>query len=452
MYATLNVNSEEKLHECVTMLRSARRIILTGIGASGLVAQNFAWKLMKIGFNAAAVRDMHALLATVQASSPDDLLLAISYTGVRRELNLAADEMLRVGGKVLAITGFTPNALQQRASHCLTDRSSLFRQQSTASWLTGIFNSWQLAAMEYKIHSRVSHIACCRHYFIARKDMNGLLRIRQRYQGLAQSDKKLADYLLLQPDTARHLSSQQLANEAGVSQSSVVKFAQKLGYKGFPALKLALSEALASQPESPSVPIHNQIRGDDPLRLVGEKLIKENTAAMYATLNVNSEEKLHECVTMLRSARRIILTGIGASGLVAQNFAWKLMKIGFNAAAVRDMHALLATVQASSPDDLLLAISYTGVRRELNLAADEMLRVGGKVLAITGFTPNALQQRASHCLYTIAEEQATNSASISACHAQGMLTDLLFIALIQQDLELAPERIRHSEALVKKLV
>ncbi len=324
-------------------------------------------------------------------------------------------------------------------------------------------------------------------------------RTSNAFSGWRLSKKKLADYLLLQPDTARHLSSQQLANEAGVSQSSVVKFAQKLGYKGFPALKLALSEALASQPESPSVPIHNQIRGDDPLRLVGEKLIKENTAAMYATLNVNSEEKLHECVTpsvpihnqirgddplrlvgeklikentaamyatlnvnseeklhecvtMLRSARRIILTGIGASGLVAQNFAWKLMKIGFNAAAVRDMHALLATVQASSPDDLLLAISYTGVRRELNLAADEMLRVGGKVLAITGFTPNALQQRASHCLYTIAEEQATNSASISACHAQGMLTDLLFIALIQQDLELAPERIRHSEALVKKLV
>ncbi len=44
--------------------------------------------------------------------------------------------------------------------------------------------------------------------------MNGLLRIRQRYQGLAQSDKKLADYLLLQPDTARHLSSQQLVQRS----------------------------------------------------------------------------------------------------------------------------------------------------------------------------------------------------------------------------------------------
>ncbi len=70
--------------------------------------------------------------------------------------------------------------------------------------------------------------------------------------------------------------------------------------------------------------------------------------------------------------------------------------------------------------------------------------------AITGFSPNALQQQATHCLYTIAEEQATRSAAISSTSAQMMLTDLLFMGLVQQDLERAPERIRHSEALVKK--
>ncbi|MEW5560693.1 MurR/RpiR family transcriptional regulator [Enterobacter asburiae] len=282
--------------------------------------------------------------------------------------------------------------------------------------------------------------------------MNCLIRIRQRYPGFAQSDKKLADFILAQPDEARHLSSQQLAAEAGVSQSSVVKFAQKLGFKGFPALKLALSEALASNPHPQSVPVHNQIRGDDPLRLVGEKLIKDNVSAMHASLDINTEEKLRESIGLLRSARRIVVTGIGASGLVAQNFSWKLMKIGLNAVAEQDMHALLATVQAMTNNDLLLAISYSGERREINLAADETLRVGGKILAITGFSPNALQQRASHCLYTIAEEQATRSAAISSTSAQMMLTDLLFMGLVQQDLEHAPERIRHSEALVKKLV
>ncbi|EPN9631265.1 MurR/RpiR family transcriptional regulator [Cronobacter sakazakii] len=282
--------------------------------------------------------------------------------------------------------------------------------------------------------------------------MNTLILIRQRYPTLAQSDRKLADFLLQFPDYVRHLSSQQLAAEAGVSQSSVVKFSQKLGYKGFPALKLAISEALASQSNIHSVAVHNEILGDDPLRLVGEKLIKENVAAMHASLDINPEEKLLASVGLLRNARRIVLTGIGASGLVAKNFSWKLMKIGLNAVAEQDMHALLATVQAMEPEDLLVALSYSGERREINLAADEALRVGARILAITGFTPNALQQRATQCLYTIAEEQATRSAAISSTSAQMMLADLLFMALVQQDLEKAPERIRHSEALVKKLV
>ncbi|EOE5506142.1 MurR/RpiR family transcriptional regulator [Cronobacter sakazakii] len=282
--------------------------------------------------------------------------------------------------------------------------------------------------------------------------MNTLILIRQRYPTLAQSDRKLADFLLQFPDYARHLSSQQLAAEAGVSQSSVVKFSQKLGYKGFPALKLAISEALASQSNIHSVAVHNEILGDDPLRLVGEKLIKENVAAMHASLDINPEEKLLASVGLLRNARRIVLTGIGASGLVAKNFSWKLMKIGLNAVAEQDMHALLATVQAMEPEDLLVALSYSGERREINLAADEALRVGARILAITGFTPNALQQRATQCLYTIAEEQATRSAAISSTSAQMMLADLLFMVLVQQDLEKAPERIRHSEALVKKLV
>ena len=64
--------------------------------------------------------------------------------------------------------------------------------------------------------------------------MSCLLRIRQLYPRLAINERRLADFLLSQPEQARHLSSQQVAEEAGVSQSSVVKFAQKLGYRGLP--------------------------------------------------------------------------------------------------------------------------------------------------------------------------------------------------------------------------
>ena len=282
--------------------------------------------------------------------------------------------------------------------------------------------------------------------------MSCMIRIRQLYPRLAQNDRKLADFLLDQPDKARHLSSQKLAEMAGVSQSGVVKFAQKLGYKGFPALKLAMSESLASPKNNAPVTVHNQILSTDSLHVVGEKLLAEKQAALRATLDINGEPRLKIGLSMLTDARKIVLTGIGASGLVARDLAYKLLKIGVTAIAESDTHVLIATVQALSKKDLLLAISSSGERSEINLAARVARESGAKVLAITGFTPNTLQQQADHCLYTVAELPATRGAALSATTAQYSLTDLLFVALVQQDTEHAPERIRHSEELVKKLI
>jgi DNA-binding MurR/RpiR family transcriptional regulator len=272
------------------------------------------------------------------------------------------------------------------------------------------------------------------------------------YPTLAQNDRKLADFLLNNAEQARHLSSQKLAQLAGVSQSSVVKFAQKLGYKGFPALKLALSETLAQPQAEPVVTVHNHILSSDTLKTVGEKLLAEKQAALRATLDINSEERLHQALDMLRQARRVMLIGIGASGLVAKDFSFKLLKIGVMAVAEADMHVQLAAVQALDKRDLLVAISFSGERREINLAAEEARQAGARVLALTSFSPNGLQQRADHCLYTIAEEPRTRSAAISSSTAQYALTDLLFMALIQHDLDHARDRIRHSEQLMKKLV
>jgi DNA-binding MurR/RpiR family transcriptional regulator len=282
--------------------------------------------------------------------------------------------------------------------------------------------------------------------------MSSFLRIRQIYHSLAQNDRKLADFLLSHTESARHLSSQQLAQQAGVSQSSVVKFAQKLGYRGFPALKLALSESLASAGDQTAVTVHNQILNTDSLKIVGEKLLAEKQAALRATLDINSEERLQQALSMLATARRILLVGIGASGLAAKDLAYKLLKIGVLASAESDTHVQLATAQALTADDLLLAISFSGERREINLAAEVARQAGAKVLALTSFSPNGLQQRADHSLYTVAERPATRGAAISASTAQYALTDLLFMALIQHDADHASSHIRHSEALMKKLV
>ena len=181
-----------------------------------------------------------------------------------------------------------------------------------------------------------------------------------------------------------------------------MKFAQKLGYKGFPALKLAMSESLASPKNNAPVTVHNQILSTDSLHVVGEKLLAEKQAALRATLDINGEPRLKIGLSMLADARKIVLTGIGASGLVAKDLAYKLLKIGVTAIAESDTHVLIATVQALSKKDLLLAISSSGERSEINLAARVARESGAKVLAITGLPQYATHQ-ADHCLYTVAD-------------------------------------------------
>ncbi|MGL5673686.1 MAG: SIS domain-containing protein, partial [Plesiomonas shigelloides] len=88
----------------------------------------------------------------------------------------------------------------------------------------------------------------------------------------------------------------------------------------------------------------------------------------------------------------------------------------------------------------------------VNLAAQEARQQGAQVLALTGFQPNSLQQLATHCLYTVADEQTVRSAAMFSRTAQLALTDLLFMGMVQQDAGNARHRILHSEALVKKLV
>lgn len=144
----------------------------------------------------------------------------------------------------------------------------------------------------------------------------------------------------------------------------------------------------------------------------------EEQAVLRATLNINSEDRLHQALDMLRQAQCVMLVGIGASGLVAKYFAYKLLKIGVMAMTEPDMHVLLAAVPALDMPNLLLAISFSGERRDNNLAAEEALLAGAKVLALTSFSPNGLKQRADHCLYTLAEEPNTRSAAISSSTTQ----------------------------------
>ena len=75
--------------------------------------------------------------------------------------------------------------------------------------------------------------------------MSPLLKIRSERDQMSAIERRIADFLLDNAHLLRDYSSQQLASALGISQSSVVKFSQKLGFKGYPDLKYSIGEAIA---------------------------------------------------------------------------------------------------------------------------------------------------------------------------------------------------------------
>ncbi|TPN40835.1 MurR/RpiR family transcriptional regulator [Mesorhizobium sp. B2-3-3] len=280
--------------------------------------------------------------------------------------------------------------------------------------------------------------------------MSVLKKINAKLDGMAPGDREIGQYIVDNPDRMLRLSTAALAAEIGRSQSSVVKFSQKLGYASYQELKLAVSEAKAQDWQVPAGVIHGSIEVGDGFPVILKKLIGSKLLSMQQTVAANSERIISRTLDLLDGARRIHLVGVGASSLVARDFSYKLMKLGRNVLHDSDSHIQMANVSTLGEGDVLFALSYSGASIETLRIAELARKRGTTVIAVTGLDDNPLSRVADIRLYTIADEERARSSSITARDAQLTLTDLLFILLLQRQPD-ANDYVHNSEAAVSVL-
>ncbi|KRB32321.1 MULTISPECIES: MurR/RpiR family transcriptional regulator [Mesorhizobium] len=280
--------------------------------------------------------------------------------------------------------------------------------------------------------------------------MSVLKTINAKLDGMAPGDREIGQYIVDNPDQMLRLSTAALAAKIGRSQSSVVKFSQKLGYASYQELKLAVSEAKAQDWQVPAGVIHGSIEVGDTYPVILRKLIGSKLLSMQQTVAANSERIISRTLELLDGARRIHLVGVGASSLVARDFSYKLMKLGRNVLHDSDSHIQMANAATLGPGDVLFALSYSGASIETLRIAELAHKRGTMVIAVTGLHDNPLSRVADIRLYTIADEERARSSSITARDAQLTLTDLLFILLVQKQPD-ANDYVHNSEAAVSVL-
>ncbi|GHD67480.1 transcriptional regulator [Luteimonas padinae] len=267
--------------------------------------------------------------------------------------------------------------------------------------------------------------------------MPPLARIRGERDRMSAIERRIADFMLDNAHLLRDYSSQQLANALGISQSSVVKFSQKLGFKGYPDLKFSIGESLARlDSDGGDAGTALAAHDDDPGARLAESLWRAKAEAVTVTRALNAHTEVARVAEAIRTAGKVYAIGVGNDGLHARALSIKLAMIGRTAIHLFDPALMAVGTSSAASGDVLLVLCEHGQEAALCHTARLFRQRGGKVVTITRHTANALRAHADIALLVSAHDPRPQVEVLLYHAALQHLLDLVFLLLCEDEVHL----------------
>ena len=275
---------------------------------------------------------------------------------------------------------------------------------------------------------------------------NAMIHLRSSYPTLRPAERRVADEILDDPKRAVHLSITELAKRAEVSDSTVVKFCKRLGYKGFQEFKILLAQDVATKP----ILTDGEIELGNDVKTIKEKIFQASINALQDTARVLDSDALEVAVQAIAKAKEIHFYGLGASGIVAQYAERKFSRIGLRVGAFVDTHMQIARAVHLQPGDVAISLSFSGETKEI-VEANRAAKVAGALsIAITSYSRSTLAQEADLLLLISAHENVCRGASLS-CHLTQLSTiDTLFTAVALADHSRTAQAIERTKDILSQ--
>lgn len=208
-------------------------------------------------------------------------------------------------------------------------------------------------------------------------------RIRASLRSLAPAEQRVGQLVLQDARAFANLPISALAERAGVSKPTVVRFCRSMGYDGLSDFKLKLAGTV-----SEGVPfIHRNVDADDK---PGDVLVKVVDNAVAAFLKYRNEastsaiERAADAIVATHTqGRRMEFFGVGNSGIVAQDAQHKFFRLGLHTVAYSDGHMQVMSASLMQAGDCVLVVSNSGRTRDLMDACDIARSKGATAIVIT---------------------------------------------------------------------
>ena len=252
--------------------------------------------------------------------------------------------------------------------------------------------------------------------------------VRALLPSLRPGEQKFAELVLASPELVISSSVSEIAAIAETSTATVVRAAQKLGYKGFQALKLELGREISAGRRAPDADTGAEgILAS--VTAAGAQCVREAGALV-------SLETFERVVDLLDRAKRVLLAGVGTSAPLCQDAAYRFRAIGIAAEHCADPHVQALSCRLLGNGDLCVAISHTGSTRETLEAVHSAREAGAHTVTLTSFARSPITELSDEILLAGTRELGPRGLEAMASRlAYLALLDALVVALAERNAE-----------------
>jgi len=225
--------------------------------------------------------------------------------------------------------------------------------------------------------------------------------IRQVYPQLTKSQRKLADFIANSYQEAAFMTASRLARRLNVNEATVIRFAQRLGYPGYPELirdvQAVVQEELKTRGEAEAA-----AKAEEPF----VASLNHEVENLGRAVSHVSTETAHRLVALLKGTRRIYVVGQGVSYYLAGAFVASLSGLGLDARLVAgDLQSLALAIADVEGTDAFVGISAGEEGPEVARAIRAAQGRGARTLAVTWSPISASAQAADLALICLANER-----------------------------------------------
>ncbi|MBQ0719570.1 MAG: SIS domain-containing protein [Gammaproteobacteria bacterium] len=270
--------------------------------------------------------------------------------------------------------------------------------------------------------------------------------ISNELPAMRKSERKVGQFVLAHPKEVIRMRIVDLANQAEVSEPTVVRFCRAVGCEGFQDFKLALAQQLASSPSIGQIAVTDS----DSTAQYSFKVFDSTVDSLLKVRDNLDLEMLDRAVQALCAAQRVEFYGFGASAAVAFDAQHRFFRLQLATAAYSDPHLQNMSATSLSPDDVVVAFSQSGRTRALLDSIALVKTRGAKVIALA--PSNSPVADAATIPITIdVKEDIQIYTPMSSRIAHLAVIDVLAIGLAQQKGPQLEEHLQQLQANLNSL-